>query len=53
MKLPNWAYYVVIGLVIVLYYIADSTGLLLLAMPFIVGGACWVLWHLYPETPEQ
>jgi hypothetical protein len=43
----KWIYYVVAGMVVVIYFLGEATGLLVIAMFVILPLGCWVISKIF------
>jgi hypothetical protein len=53
MKSTKWIYYLVAGLLVLIYYAGEATGLLFLAMLIILPVGFWVIWNINPDKPSE
>jgi hypothetical protein len=51
MKRSKLIYYVVAGILLLVYYAGESTGLLFLPMLIILPVGFWVIWNIEPDKP--
>ena len=53
MKKAKSIYYVVAGILVLVYYAGEATGLLFLAMLIILPLGFWVIWNINPDKPNN